>query len=135
MAKSVAKLADECAVLLQKLVRMKYADDSGHLRCVTCNTSVHWKDAQGGHFISRVKSFHKLREENIHPQCSRCNGPLRGNLVAYTLFMQDTYGRDFVEWLEQSKNTGRKWVRSELEDLRADLKERIREQDQRLAGV
>ena len=54
--KSIAKLVDEAAVLLQLLVRLKAADDNGYVKCRTCDSVMHYKDGmQGGHFISRVK--------------------------------------------------------------------------------
>jgi hypothetical protein len=78
---------------------------------------------QGGHFISRVKTRHKLLEENIHPQCKACNGPRRGNMVAYTLFMVDTYGREFVDELEATQNDTMKWMRAEILDHIQALKD------------
>ena len=51
--KTVAKLREEAAVLLQKLVRMKAADVDGIAQCVTCGKKQHYKEMDGGHFISR----------------------------------------------------------------------------------
>ena len=42
--KTVAKLREEAAVLLQKLVRMKAADENGLATCVTCGKRQHYKD-------------------------------------------------------------------------------------------
>ena len=54
--KPIGKLVDDCAVLTQKLVRLKAADKHGFCRCVTCGKRQHWKELQGGHFISRTYS-------------------------------------------------------------------------------
>ena len=125
--KSIAKLVDELAVLKQKLVRLKAADEHGYCTCVTCGVRKHWKEMQGAHFISRKWTATKLMTENIHPCCPKCNGPLNGNMIQYTLYMQDTYGREFVEELETLKHQTKKYTRAEVEEIKQDLLEKIRE--------
>jgi len=128
--KTPAQLADECAVLLQKIVRMKaaIAAGGGHIKCVTCGKLDDWKSMQGGHYISRGKSPTKLVEEQIHPQCPRCNCWGGGEGQLYTLYMIDMYGREFVDELHDlSRQKGWKWNRADLEDLRAELKQRIKQ--------
>jgi hypothetical protein len=132
--KTVAKLKQEAATLLQKLVRMKYADDFGMCQCVTCNKVQHWKEMDGGHWISR-SSAHLLTEENIHPQCKGCNRFMSGCHEQYTLFMIDTYGMDTVREMASTKRQVMKYARIDLEDMIADYKKRIKEQERRLAGV
>lgn len=133
--KTTGKLKQEAATLLQKLVRMKYADDLGRCECVTCNMVHHWKEMDGGHFVSRKHNATLLVEENIHPQCKGCNGYRKGNIDSYSLFMIDTYGLDAMRELIASKHHPRKFTAIELQDLIADYKCRIKEQEQRLAGV
>ncbi len=123
--KSMAKAVNEAAELLQKLVRLKAADSNGYVQCVTCGVQKPWQEMQGGHFISRVKTAHKLLEENIHPQCGKCNGYLRGNMVAYTLFMEDMYGREFVEHLLETQNQTKKYTKIEIEEIKNELKTQI----------
>jgi len=132
--KTVAKLKQEAATLLQKLVRMKYADDFGMCQCVTCNKVQHWKEMDGGHWISR-SSAHLLTEENIHPQCKGCNRFMSGCHEQYTLFMIDTYGMDTVREMASTKRQVMKYARIDLEDMIADYKKRIKEQEQGLVGV
>lgn len=133
--KTVGKLKQDAAKLLQKLVRMKYADDFGRCECVTCNRVQHWKEMDGGHFVSRGHNATLLVEENIHPQCKGCNGYKKGNIDSYSLFMIDTYGLDAMRELIDSKHQPRKFTAIELEDLISEYKKRIKEQEQRLAGV
>ncbi len=130
--KTIARLVDDAAVLLQRIVRIKAADGEGYCSCVTCGKTQHWKEMQGGHFISRVKTIHKLCEENIHPQCKQCNGPLRGNVVAYTMYMIDTYGREHVDEMEATKNNGSKWYRADILDHIAELKEQLKQLEEGL---
>ena len=124
--KSISKLVDAAAVLMQKYVRMK-ASPTGYTTCVTCGVIKHWSEMQGGHFISRKWLATKLLEENIHPQCPCCNGPKQGNMIQYTLYMQDTYGREFIEELELLKHQSRKYYRDEVMEIIAELKAKIKE--------
>ena len=125
--KPIGKLVDDCAVLTQKLVRLKAADKHCMCRCVTCGKRQHWKLMDGGHFISRTYSKWKLVEENIHPECKFCNR--FGSKVAdeYALFMIDTYGEDTVRHMVETKREVVKWNRVELEELKADLRKRVKE--------
>lgn len=126
------KLKNKAAALLQKLVRMKAADDTGLCKCVTCGRVDSWKLMDGGHFISRAYTFHLLREENIHPQCKRCNRFFSGCHDDYRRYMVDMYGEDFVEWLSHTKRNVMKYTRAELIEIIQSLNVRVKEQEQRL---
>lgn len=130
--KSNAKLLDECAVLMQKIVRMKAAihAKSAYIRCVTCGKQDHWKLMQGGHWISRTWTVHKVCEENIHPQCVSCN-KYRPERVAddYTMYMVDMYGIDWVEDMVRAKHEICKRPRQEITDLKDELKARAKEME------
>ena len=130
--KTVAKLREEAAVLLQKLVRMKAADENGLATCVTCGKRQHYKDMDGGHFISRKWTATKLVEENVHPQCKGCNQYASGKYDDYALYMVDTYGIEMVRELNDKKRELCKQNRIELEDMKIELKLRIAEQAVRL---
>lgn len=123
---------EEAAKLTQKLVRMKAANAFGIAQCITCGKEESWKALDGGHFVPRAHKKHKLREENIHPQCRYCNRYRNGALAEYTLYMIDMYGRDFVEWLWDTKQEVVKPNRDELVDQIRELKEQIKDQGIRL---
>ena len=128
------KLKEDCARLLQKLVRLKAADKNGFCECVTCGIRKHWKEMQGGHFIERGKA-HKVLEENIHPQCPYCNqhGMKRASVVlAYRSFMVDSYGEDFVKAMERSANDVVKRSRPDIEDQIKEIKRRNSELEAQL---
>lgn len=130
--KTVAKLREEAAVLLQKLVRMKAADVDGIAQCVTCGKKQHFKEMDGGHFISRKYTATKLIEENVHPQCKGCNQFASGRHDDYSLYMVDTYGIEMVRELNDKKRELCKQNRIELEEIKVELRARIREQEIRL---
>lgn len=117
--KTLRRLVDELAVLLQKHVRLK-ASVNGFCTCCTCGKVDHWKEMQGGHFISRNHQGTKCTEENIHPQCPGCN--LRSGkgdtliTLRYTEYMIDLYGPDFVDHLKLLANRPAEHFRPEIED-------------------
>lgn len=128
--KSLAKLVDEVAVLLQKLVRLKAADGSGYASCVTCKGVFHWKEMDGGHFISRNHTATKILEENIHPQCKGCNGfRMKDSLVVmdYEDYMKEMYGPEFVEELKILAKRPMKHDRAYLEQKKREYSAQIRQ--------
>jgi len=135
--KSISRLANDCAELLQRLVRIKSSDLNGFSRCVTCGKQDQWTNLQGGHFIERGRLATKLVEENIHPQCSGCNMyrmKTASGILDYRLFMTETYGEEFVMELHRLSRSTKKYTRSELEEIKADLKIRLEEQQERLGA-
>lgn len=134
--KTIAQEIERAATLLQKLVRMKAADDNGYAQCVTCKKIDHWSQLQGGHFIARRHKKWKLEEENVHPQCAYCNGfgMKFGNAeAAYTTHMIDTYGRDFVDHMLATKTESTKMTRADIDRISAEFKEQIKHHERRIA--
>lgn len=129
---SKAALRTKAHTLMQRLVRMKAADQDGYAECVSCGVVKHYKEMDGGHFISRSYSFHSLREENIHPQCKGCNRFFTKCHDDYRRYMVDMYGEDFVQWLTDSKWTTTKRTSPDYEDIISELRERIKDQEVRL---
>ncbi len=126
--KSIAALRNDVAELVQRLVRLKEADEHGFCQCWTCSARKHWKQMQGGHYIERGKSATKMLEENIHPQCQQCNqwGMKKTSVVLeYRNKMIDFYGADFVVWLEQESKRVVKHERGELMALIETYKTQI----------
>ena len=132
--KTIAKLVDEAATDLQLLVRLKAADDNGYVSCVVCGVTRHYLDGmQGGHFISRGKLATKLMVENVHPECRGCNMPGGGHEAGWSLYMIETYGKEFVEELHRISRGTKKYLRDEIKEITDDFKEQIKEQQGRVA--
>lgn len=56
-----------------RYIRLKYADDNGIVKCVTCHRMFHWKNIDCGHFRKKKKQPTRYKEENCMPQCKQCN--------------------------------------------------------------
>jgi hypothetical protein len=89
----------------------------GWQKCITCGKQNHWKEFHAGHFIHGHSKATFLLEENVHPQCVRCNHFLSGNLIEYTEFMRKTYGQDTIDHLRELSHQIWKPSRMELEEL------------------
>lgn len=99
-------------------IRRKHADANGYAKCVTCGHVAHWKELDAGHFISKARgSSIYFVDENIHPQCVRCNRFLEGNKHLYTLYMLDMYGREKIEELEQLARRTESWRLADYEEM------------------
>lgn len=122
--------------LLQKLVRMKAADDHGMVSCVTCGKRIHYKEADGGHWLAKGScSRFALDETNIHCQCKGCNGfGMKHGSAAhnYTLYMIEMYGKDYIEDMLARKNEVHKLYKADYEEMIADFNEQIKHHEERL---
>lgn len=125
--KTIAKVLDDTAVLVQKYVRIKDFAENGYCTCVTCGKTGHWKEFDGGHWISRTYTIHKINQDQIFPQCKGCNRFAHKCHDDYTLFMVDKYGEDWVREMIATKRTIKKWDRQELLDIQKDLKQKIKD--------
>lgn len=114
--------------VVSRYIRTKYADHRGMITCVTCGTVKPFAEMQAGHFIpkKRGNSIYFV-EENIHPQCVRCNNYESGNLVEYTRYMIDMYGIEKVDELRALSNTTVKFTVTDLLDMEADFKEKLKQ--------
>jgi hypothetical protein len=126
--KTIAQELDAAAVLCQRMVRLKAADDNGYCKCITCGVSKPWQQMQGGHFIERGKKATKIDETNIHPQCQQDNMWGMKNtttVLAYRNAMIDMYGSDYVDDLvKRSKEPfkpSREWIAEQVEYFKEQI--------------
>lgn len=70
------------------MIRKRGANHHGFVNCVTCAKIGHWKEMQAGHFIAGRNNTVLFDERLVHPQCYYCNGPLKGNVVNYFIYMK-----------------------------------------------
>jgi hypothetical protein len=133
--KSIARLVEEAAVLLQKLVRLEAADSNGYVRSFTSGEDFPWQEMQGSHFIQRNRLATKLHEMNVHPQTKGENGyemKTATGVLKYRRALVSAYGEVAVRELEKIAETTKKYTRQEVEEITADFKARIKAQEKRL---
>ena len=134
--KSSKVLRQECLKAIQRLCRLAAAADDGNCACVSCGCVKHYSALQGGHFLAKgSSSYWALKIENVHPQCASCNmwGMRYGSAAQeYTLWMEDMYGRDFVEEMIASKSNPIKLYKADYEEMLEEFNEQIKHHENRL---
>ena len=86
--------------LASQYIRRKHADHAGMVKCVSCATVLHWKEAHCAHFVERGKKATRWIEENLWPADAACNLYRKEHhMRIYTLHMIDCYGREKVDEL------------------------------------
>jgi hypothetical protein len=121
---------------LQLLARIAAADDNGYAECVSCGVVHHYKDMDGGHFLPKGRSsYWALEVENVHPQCKGCNiyGMKYGSAAQnYTVWMQEYYGKDFVDEMLRDQKKVRKISAAEYKKMTAEWNALIRDHERRI---
>lgn len=114
--------------VFSRYIRLKAMDHRGYVECVTCGASKPIQEIQAGHFIPKKKgnSIYFV-EENVHPQCARCNNYESGNLIEYTRYMIDMYGQEKIDELIELSNTTLKFTVPDLLEMESYYKDRVRE--------
>ena len=93
-------LIEKADKITSQYIRQKHADANGNIKCISCDTVIHWKESHCAHYIGRASKATRWMEENLRPACPSCNVYRKEfHMRAYTLAMIDFYGRDFVDEL------------------------------------
>lgn len=95
-------------------------------KCCTCGVVQDITKMDAGHYISRGKYATRWSEDNVHPQCKRCNIFLKGNYTAYALFMIKTYGYSKLQELDRRSKSTEKIYTYELVEKIEYYTEKVR---------
>ena len=85
--------------------------------CVSCKVSKPINEMQNGHYISRSSSILRYSEDNCFPQCVGCNIFKKGNYPAYTEYLINRFGSNYVLNLVKVGRLEKKWTVTELKEL------------------
>ena len=99
------------------------------LRCCSCGKpypAFGVGCAQAGHFIPGRHNSILFSEHCVHGQCYNCNINLYGNTLEYRRRIIEMYGDGYDEVLEQEDRRIKKFTRQELEEMKIDLKAKIK---------
>lgn len=90
-SKDLDKRLDKLVQTVQRAEGCFVKDGEWVAVCRTCGkiAPIVGKDSiQGGHYIPRGCRCTRWLQQNVHPQCQRCNGFLNGNYLMYARWMQ-----------------------------------------------
>lgn len=123
---TLSGLKKKCWRLFSEYVRRKGSDEGGTDHCYTCGGLFHWKDLQAGHAIPGRHNAVLFDEEIVRKQCATCNVFRRGQ---YHIFTTKLIRERGMEWWEKKLEESRrlvKWTRSDIEELIAGYKEKLK---------
>ena len=137
-AVAVAALIKKKVSALKKLlwkefslwVKLNYSTDGQYCPCFTCGKSLEigTSNCQAGHWLAKsVSSYHRFRENNVRPQCYKCNINLSGNAAVFERNLKDEIGADAVEDMYNTRHENgrrsRDWYVEKIEYYREQLKD------------
>ena len=123
--KTLAKVKQDLQKIVNKYIRLR---DSGK-PCVSCGQ---FKVLQAGHYYA-VSGYDALRfdPDNIHGECSGCNCFNESHLILYSKNILDRIGVESLKELDERaaeyKRSGYKWTRGELEELKINFTNMIKD--------
>lgn len=97
---SKKKLIEKLDRIFSVYIRIKYSDDRGYCRCISCGKIHHWKDIQCGHYMSRRYMSTRWSEDNCRPQDVACNIFNQGAIQAYRVALVKQIGEQRVNLIE-----------------------------------
>ena len=102
----------------------------GQCVCVTCGRIAPWttpeKTMHTGHFIASRRNSILLVEDNVAPQCYRCNFHGGGEQQLFRKWMMHVRGRDAIEEIERRKNTSVSFALHDLVEWKIGYTERLK---------
>ena len=127
LSMSKSKLVKKLDAVFSKYIRWKYADDNGYVECYTCNTSKHVKEMQCGHFQSRRHYSTRWQENNVRPQCVKCNMFEQGNQYKFGMRLRAEIGEELVEDIIRLSVKSVKMSLSDYQELHDYYKHKLKE--------
>lgn len=97
---SKKKLTEKLDRIFSVYIRIKYADNRGYCRCISCGKVHYWKDIQCGHYMSRRYFSTRWSEDNCRPQDVSCNIFNQGNIQMYRIALIKEIGEQRVNLIE-----------------------------------
>ena len=98
--------------------------------CITCGKIDWWSSGLGGmhtgHFLASRANSILFQEDNVAPQCSRCNRYHDGEPQRFRQWMLAVRGEETVERLEQLKRTTVSFTNEELVNMRIEFQRRLK---------
>ena len=129
-AKKKTRTAQQLKRDLQKVfnrwIRRRDSQITGYGHCCSCGATLAFEDMEAGHYIHNCSAL-RYDERNVHGQCTTCNKWKHGNPTGYALFLVRRYGPELLEELDALRQTRKHWTKTELEEMLADYKARLKE--------
>jgi hypothetical protein len=114
---SWSKLVKELDRVFSIYIRQRAANFSGYITCVCCGKQTLWQEAQNMHYNSRSRFNTRWDVRNTYPGDYSCNIAKNGNYPAFTKYLLNTYGSEWLTQLIKDGEKLRKFTPQELREL------------------
>lgn len=95
-------------------IRARGADAQGMQTCFTCDVVKFWREFEAGHLVPGRTNAVLFDERSVRPQCRRCNGHFRGNVIVFYPKMVRLFGQAIVDEIVAQRDVTHKWEPDEL---------------------
>lgn len=112
--------------VFSKYIRTLYSEN-GLVECCTCGNKLPINKIQCGHFMSRRHYSTRWDEENVSPQCMKCNMYSQGEQFLFSKYIDNKYGEGYSEVLMYKSRETVKFSDFELEEMITDYKEKLKD--------
>lgn len=106
--KSIATLKAKLDKEFSRWIRLRHTDEYGRGMCITCKKTIHWKQGDAGHFISRALLNTRFEPRNVHLQCKGCNGYGNGMQYLHGKAIDEMHGSGTAEVIYMMSKRPRK---------------------------
>lgn len=119
-------LREKCWNMFSEMIRAKYADWRGHVKCYTCGKTGRWKGDrfQAGHFQCGRGNAVLFDEQQVRVQCYKCNCVNYGEQYVFGKRLEDEIGVERVEQLKKNKSKTIQYTKKEYEAMTKVFKEK-----------
>jgi|TARA_Y100000310_G_C20677499_1_gene813938 hypothetical protein len=115
--------------LFSLYIKLKFSKDGQRTQCYTCDAylKIGSKNCQLGHWLPKgTYQNHYFNEDNVRPQCGRCNNWGLGEAETFRRRLQAEIGESKIDWLYETRKDGgtRKpeWYDERIEHYKEELK-------------
>lgn len=117
---------DKCWDMFSEMIRAKYADWRGYVRCYTCGKVGRWKGDrfQAGHFTCGRGNSILFDEQQIRVQCYQCNCCNHGEQDEFGQRLRREIGEESVKQIKKRKHETVKYSKKDYEAMEKVFKEK-----------
>ena len=129
---TVGKLKKDLWRLFALYIKRLYSRDGQFCECYTCGAylEIGTSNCQAGHCLPKGGySYLYFHENNVRPQCYRCNVNLSGNTAVFIENLKDEIGADAYQEMYETRHTVEKRSRVWYEEKIAEYKIKLKDLD------
>ncbi len=125
---TLTKLKSQLWDIFTLYIKIKHSHDGLNGSCYTCDAQIQigTVNNQGGHWLPKKGyPFHYFTEDNVRPQCFRCNHNLEGNSAVFERRLIREIGAAAVEEIYNTRHNDakrdRNWYHEKIKEYTEKL--------------